>query len=164
MDTLQQLRNELEHEYRTTQNFFRIYPEGKNDYAPHEKSMKLGHLATHIAEIFSWPGVMLETNDLDIGAGDRPQILSTPDELLTKMQEHYDKSIAALNKASEEDLNPDWALKYGDNVLASWNKYDAIRHSLNQVTHHRAQLGVYYRLNDIELPKSYGPTADLQSF
>lgn len=164
MDTLQQLRNELEHEYRTTQNFFRIYPEGKNNYTPHPKSMPLGHLATHIAEIFSWPGVMLETEALDIGKGERPQILSTADELLHKMQEHYDKSMAALSNATESDLGPDWSLKYGDNVLASWNKYDAIRHSLNQVTHHRAQLGIYYRLNDIDLPKSYGPTADQQSF
>ncbi|MCH5600915.1 DinB family protein [Niabella ginsengisoli] len=69
-----------------------------------------------------------------------------------------------MEKATEADLEPFWSLKYNGNKLAEWTKYAAIRHSLNQITHHRAQLGVYYRLNDIKVPGSYGPSADDQNF
>lgn len=164
MDILQIFAEELTQEYNTTKKFFEIYPEGKNDYAPHEKSMKMGHLATHIAEIFSWAGFMLTTDALDLAEQPTPVILSTPKELLDKMKENYDQSMAELQKASEENLKGSWALKHNGHVLAEWSKYAAIRHSLDQITHHRAQLGVYYRLNDISVPGSYGPSADQQNF
>ncbi len=69
MDTLSQFKNELEAEYQTTRKFFETYPEEKNDFAPHEKSMKMLPLATHIAEIFEWPNTMLSTSELDFGSG-----------------------------------------------------------------------------------------------
>ena len=165
MDTLKQLREELEAEHQTTRRFFEIYPEGKNDYAPHEKSMKMAHLATHIAEVFGWAGFMLNSSELDFAKSSlRPRLLTTKEELLQILDANYKTSQDALKSASENDLEPSWALKNDGQELASWTKYAAIRHSLNQVTHHRAQLGVYYRLNDIDLPGSYGPTADHQSF
>ncbi|MFC3160045.1 hypothetical protein ACFOEQ_17540 [Chryseobacterium arachidis] len=70
MDTLSQFKNELQDEYQTTRKFFEVYPEGKNDYAPHEKSMKMMHLATHIGEVFGWADVMLKTSDLDFATTD----------------------------------------------------------------------------------------------
>ena len=76
----------------------------------------------------------------------------------------FDDIANALETAKEEDLIPSWTIKNDGHKLASWSKYGAIRHSLNQITHHRAQLGVYYRLNDIPLPASYGPSADSQNF
>jgi len=165
MDTLKQLKEELEAEYQTTKKFFEIYPDDKNDYAPHQKSMKMMHLVTHIAEIFGWAGFMLNSSELDFAKSElQPKILSTKEELLRVFEENYKASKEALEKATEEDLKPSWALKNDGHTLASWTKYGAIRHSLSQITHHRAQLGVYYRLNDIQLPGSYGPTADLESF
>lgn len=165
MDTLKQLRDELETEYHTTKKFLEIYPDDKNDYAPHPKSMKMMPLATHIAEVFGWAGFMLNSSELDFAkSGMQPKVLSTKAELLQILEENHKASQAALEKASEEDLKPNWALKNDGHELASWTKYAAIRHSLNQITHHRAQLGVYYRLNEIQLPGSYGPTADIQSF
>lgn len=165
MDTLKQLRDELEAEYQTTKSFLEIYPDNKNDYTPHPKSMKMIHLATHISEVFGWPGFMLNSSELDFAKGGmEPKHLATKDELLKVLEESHKASMQTLDSASEDDLEPRWALKNDGHELASWTKYEAIRHSLNQISHHRAQLGVYYRLNDIELPGSYGPTADNPNF
>ncbi|CAM2801824.1 damage-inducible protein DinB [Chryseobacterium flavum] len=165
MDTLSQLKSELEGEFQTTKKFIERYPEGKNDYAPHEKSMKMMPLATHLVEIFEWPDTILNTSELDFAKGGyQPSQLSSKDDLLKKLDESYQAGVKALENASEEQLNPSWTIKNDGHELASWSKYGAIRHALNQITHHRAQLGVYYRLNDIPLPGSYGPSADQQSF
>lgn len=165
MDTLSQFKNELETEYQTTRKFFETYPDGKNEYAPHEKSMKLMPLATHIAEIFEWPNTMLKTSDLDFGKGDyQPKKFSTKEDLLQALDQNFQSGKEALENANENDLNGNWALKNNGQELAKWTKYESIRHALNQITHHRAQLGVYYRLNDIPLPGSYGPSADYQGF
>ena len=165
MDTLSQLKSELEGEFQTTKKFIDLFPEGKNDYAPHEKSMKMMPLATHLVEVFEWPHTILNTSELDFGKGDyKPTILSTKEDLAKKLNDSYQAGKTALEKATEDELNPSWTIKNDGHALASWTKYGAIRHALNQITHHRAQLGVYYRLNNIPLPGSYGPSADQQSF
>lgn len=165
MDTLSQFKNELEAEYQTTKKFFETYPDEKNDYAPHEKSMKMLPLATHISEIFEWPNTMLNTSELDFATGDRQRKqLFTREDLLQSLDQNFKAGKEALEHANENDLNASWALKNNGQELAKWSKYESIRHALNQITHHRAQLGVYYRLNDIPLPGSYGPSADHQSF
>jgi len=159
MDTLQQLKAELANEYQITRNFIALFPVGKNEYAPHQKSMKMMRLATHIVEVFEWPSTVLKTSELDFA-----KVPYAPTEdLLKKLDEAYEAGINALEKAQEEDLSESWAIKNDGHVLASWSKYEAICHALNQITHHRAQLGVYYRLNDIPLPASYGPSADSQN-
>ncbi|WP_292009902.1 DinB family protein [Chryseobacterium sp.] len=163
MDTLSQLKSELENEYQITKSFIELFPEEKNEYAPHEKSMKMMPLATHIVEIFGWPATILSTSELDFAKNAyKPTHLSTRKELLKKLDDDYENGKKALESIQEEDLNPSWAIKNNGEELMKWSKYGAIRHSLNQITHHRAQLGVYYRLNDIPLPGSYGPTADSQ--
>lgn len=165
MDTLSQFKNELEAEYQTTRKFFEAYPEGKNDYAPHEKSMKMLPLATHIAEIFEWPNTMLKTSELDFANKDyQAKQPTTKEDLLQALDQNFKSGKEAIENAQEDNLNETWALKNNGQELAKWNKYESIRHSLNQITHHRAQLGVYYRLNDIPLPGSYGPSADYQAF
>jgi uncharacterized damage-inducible protein DinB len=108
---------------------------------------------------------MLKTSDLDFATTDyQPKKLSTKEDLLKVLDENYSASNAALGNANENDLNETWALKNNGEEMAKWSKYGSIRHSLNQITHHRAQLGVYYRLNDIPLPGSYGPSADNPGF
>jgi uncharacterized damage-inducible protein DinB len=165
MDTLANLKTELHQEYVTTKKFIENFPEGKNDYTPHEKSFKMMPLAVHIVEIFAWPAVILSTSELDFGKNEyKPTILNTKTELMKKLDDDFSAGKAALEKASEADLNPTWALKMSGQTLNEWSKYGAIRHALNQITHHRAQLGVYYRLNNIPLPGSYGPSADDQKF
>ncbi|QBO57735.1 DinB family protein [Chryseobacterium salivictor] len=161
MNTLPILKKELQQEYETTKKFIDRFPEGKNDFAPHEKSMKMMPLATHIVEVFGWPDYILKTDKLDFAAGDyQPTVLNTKAELQQKLNDDYTTSKNALENLTEEALDGRWTMNMGDQVLADYNKYEAIRHALNQITHHRAQLGIYYRLNDIPVPGSYGPTAD----
>ncbi|WP_234109505.1 MULTISPECIES: DinB family protein [Chryseobacterium] len=165
MNTLPNLRAELKQEYETTKKFIENFPDEKNQYAPHEKSMKMMPLATHIAEVFAWPAMILDTTELDFAKGDyKPTVLNTKAELEKKLDDDYRAAKAALENADESALDPKWTMRSGDQVLAEWSKYGAIRHALDQITHHRAQLGVYYRMNDIPVPKSYGPTADYQGF
>ena len=165
METLPNLKKEFQEEYQTTRKFFEVFPEGKNEYSPHEKSMKMMPLATHIAEIFGWPEFIMKTEKLDFAAGDyQPTILQTKAELQQKLADDFEKTTKILNSMKEDDLNGSWTMNMGEQVLADFTKYSAMRHALNQITHHRAQLGVYYRLNDIPLPGSYGPSADVESF
>lgn len=164
MDTLQQLKNELTEEYKTTQKFLEVYPEQLNDYTPHPKSMKMMPLAQHVVEVFGWPSLMLTTEILDFADGPPHTAFTTRQELKDALAKNYNGSIASLEKAKESDLEPKWALAYKGQKLAEWTKYAAIRHALNQATHHRAQLGVYYRLNDVKVPGSYGPSADEKGF
>ena len=165
METLANLKKEFKAEYDTTKKFLDVFPEGKNEYAPHEKSMKMMPLATHLAEIFGWPEIILKTEKLDFAAGDyKPTILNTKAELQQKLEEDYQKNKDILAETNENDLEGRWTMNMGETVLMDFDKYEALRHALNQITHHRAQLGVYYRLNDIPLPGSYGPSADVENF
>ena len=103
---------------------------------------------------------ILNTSELDFGKGDyQPVKISTKAELQQKLEDDYNAGIASLEAATEDQLEPNWAIKNNGETMMEWTKYCAIRHALNQATHHRAQLGVYYRLNDIPLPPSYGPSA-----
>ena len=161
METLENLKKEHQEEYETTKKFLALYPENKNDYAPHEKSMKMMPLVNHLVEIFAWPKIMLETEKLDFAAGDyKPTFLDNIKDFLAKLENDYKQGKEGLENAKEEDLEKSWSMNNGETVLMNFNTYEAIRHALNQITHHRAQLGVYYRLNNIELPGSYGPSAD----
>ncbi len=161
MNTLENLKKELQEEYETTKKFIDVFPDGKNNYAPHEKSMKMMALATHLVEIFAWPNTILTTEKLDFAAGDyKPSLMANKEELQQKLEKDFNTGFESLNNYENENLDKNWKMTMGETVLMDFNKYEAIRHSLNQITHHRAQLGVYYRLNDIALPRSYGPSAD----
>lgn len=164
MDTLQQLRDELTYEYNVTKTFLAEYPEGKGDFAPHPKSTKLGHLVEHLVQIFGWPGYMLQSDSLDIGEAEVPEIREKKEQFLEGLDQSYKGSMKQLEAANESMLDKKWSLLMKGKVLSAWTTYGAIRHSLDQITHHRAQLGVYYRLNDIKVPPSYGPTADVNTF
>lgn len=160
MDTLKNLREELTEEYNITKKFLNNFPLDKNDYAPHEKSMKLMNLTTHIVDIFGWPPIIINTNFLDFAGGYTPEKMNNKEDLQKQLDKQYKEGMKALENAKEEDLNPNWSIRMNGQKIMEWSKYGAIRHGLNQITHHRAQLGVYYRLLGIDVPASYGPSAD----
>lgn len=161
MNIIEELQNELRAEYEITKKFLQRYPEDKNDWKPHPKSMSLNGIAVHIVEIFAWPEVIMNTEYLDFAATPYvPSIIKTRTELQQKLEENYKKGAATLNALTPEKLDGKWDIRQGEMVFQEWSKYGAIRHSFKQITHHRAQLGVYYRLNDIAVPGSYGPSAD----
>lgn len=156
--------NELEQEAETTQKFLKLVPDDKFNWKPHEKNMSLQELTVHIAEIPGWIETALNKDLLDFSDGYKPTPVKNSDDLLELLEQSVQKSKAALDEADEDDLLPDWTMRDGDQVLMVIPKHEVIRHSLNQLTHHRAQLGVYLRLLDIPIPGSYGPSADEQSF
>jgi uncharacterized damage-inducible protein DinB len=165
METLPNLQKELAQEYAITRKFIDLFPEGKNEYAPHEKSMPLMPLATHVVEIVGWPDFISKTEKLDFAAGDyNPPKLETKEDLQNLLEKSYQASRESLAQMTEAGLNGRWTMHLGDQLLADYNKYEAMRHALSQLIHHRAQLGVYYRLNNIPVPASYGPSADEQHF
>ncbi|WP_443945534.1 DinB family protein [Pedobacter sp. AW1-32] len=165
MEIINLLKKEFEQEAAITQKFLPLVPLDQADWAPHEKSMKLGALATHLAEISGWIHLALTTEELDFAA---KVYVATPiadtEALLALFQKGYHESLTELQKADERDLTGRWILRNGDQILADYSKYEMIRHSFSQTAHHRAQLGVYFRLLNIPVPSSYGPSADNYTF
>ncbi|WP_127129974.1 DinB family protein [Pseudoflavitalea rhizosphaerae] len=155
------LLTELNNEAATTRKFLALVPEDKYDWKPHPKSMSLKQLASHVAELPGWTHMALTTSELDFENNPYtyPTVGNTQD-LLNFFDEQLQKGRTELEKATDNDLLPIWTLRSGANIYSAESKGEVIRMSLNQTTHHRAQLGVYLRLLDIAIPGSYGPSAD----
>lgn len=165
MKILEELLKELAYEAVTTRKFLQILPTDKYDWAPHEKSMKLKVLATHVAELPSWISLALNTDGLDFATTPyEPVEIKNNADLLAYLNSNVDTAKADLEKITETDLDGRWIMRSGETVHADLSKYETIRHSFQQTAHHRAQLGVYLRLLNIPIPGSYGPSADDQSF
>lgn len=132
------------------------------EFKPHEKSMTMGRLATHVAEIPGWMNVCLVQHELDFAAGDfKPVILTTTEELLEKFDKGSAEAIEILSKATDDMFAENWTMRSGNQIFFTLPKLQVVRTwVLNHHVHHRAQLGVYLRLNNIPVPSSYGPSAD----
>jgi uncharacterized damage-inducible protein DinB len=155
------LLKELEQEAATTRKMLSRVPADKYDWRPHPKSMKMGELAVHLADIPGWVDMALNTEVWDMAVTPYvPAKVSGTEELLQLFEQSYEKGRRALEAATADDLGGSWEMRNGDLVYVKLSKYETIRHSLAQTTHHRAQLGVYLRLLDIPIPGSYGPSAD----
>lgn len=165
LNTIQQLVKEMEQEARTTRKMLAIVPDDKYTWKPHEKSMSIQQLATHIAELPGWVTMTLKTKELDFASNpyEAKPITKTKD-LLTFFEETLAEAKADLSKAKESDLLPNWTLRNGDEIYSVSTKAEVIRMTYCQIVHHRAQLGVYLRLLNVPIPGSYGPSADDASF
>jgi uncharacterized damage-inducible protein DinB len=165
MDIVNVLLKEMETEAVTTRKMLALIPTDKLSWKPHEKSMSMQHLAVHIAELPSWVSMGLNTSELDFATMDyTPTVANNATELLALFETSFTSGYDALKAAKEEDLLPSWTMRSGEKVHAVMTKYEVIRHSFSQTTHHRAQLGVYLRLLNIPIPGSYGPSADDMNF
>ncbi len=159
------LLKELDQEAQTTRKFLTRLPEDKYQWQPHPKSMTLTQLATHIAEIPTWVEMVLNTEELDFNANEyKPTIINDNKHMLELFEEALAKAKAALEKATDADLLPNWTMRSGDHIIMVSSKGEMIRTCYSQIVHHRAQLGVFFRLLDVPVPGSYGPTADEPSF
>lgn len=166
METITKLlAKELEQEASTTRKMLSIVPNDKFSWKPHEKSMAIKSLATHIADLPSWPEMVLKTTELDF-ANNTHQIddVNNTVALIDFFDRSVEKSLNALENAKVETLDEMWTLRSGDQIYSTDTKYEVIRMSIAQQIHHRAQLGVYLRLLNIPIPGSYGPSADDQTF
>jgi uncharacterized damage-inducible protein DinB len=127
--------------------------------------MTLQRLATHVAELPSWVSLTLNTSELDFAKNEyKPADVKNTAELLEYFEKNLAEGKAHLERASEEDLLPDWTLRSGEEIFSVSSKAEVIRMAYCQTVHHRAQLGVYLRLLDVPIPGSYGPSADEMGF
>lgn len=155
------LAREMEQEAIATRKMLSRIPADKFDWKPHEKSMTITRLASHIAELPGWVEMTVHTDELDFAKGDyQPELYSNTTELLAFFERKLAGGIKALEHITDETLAKPWTLRKGDHMISVRPKSDVMRMALCQIVHHRAQLGVYLRLLDVPLPGSYGPTAD----
>ncbi len=160
---------EFDHEMANTRKTLERVPDGKLAWKPHEKSGTMGWLAGHVANIPGWIVFTLKEDSLDLAPAGKPvQPASEPisrKELLATFDKNVSEARAALAKASDAQLRKPWTLlKTGKPILTMPRMAVLRSFVMNHCIHHRAQLGVYLRLNNVPLPAIYGPSADESSF
>ncbi|MGH7444418.1 MAG: DinB family protein [Longimicrobiales bacterium] len=158
---------ELDREMPGTRRALERVPEGKADWKPHPKSMALGYLAALVATMPAWAASMAREDELDLGnAGEYSTFgFATTTELLQAHDDAVAKARKALTGLTDEHLMTTWRLRVGGHVVQEQTRHIAIRDGcLNHLAHHRGQLTVYLRLNDMPVPSLYGPTADERPF
>jgi len=153
---------ELKHEAANTRKMLERVSTDKLDWRPHEKSMTIGRLATHLAEIPIWINRTVNENEFDF-ASSNPSYASkaTTEEILLLFDEKLAEAVKALETATDENLNGPWSLKRGEHTYFTLPRKVNIRNlAFNHAYHHRGQLSVYLRLLDVSVPGMYGPSAD----
>lgn len=153
---------EFDHEFATLRTALERVPEDRPDYQPHDKSMPLSRLAGHLAEIPSWVEVTLGSDELDFGAGEyEAYMMTSREDLLEQFDANVAKARATLAATSDQTMMEPWTMRTGDKVHMTMPKVAVLRSFvMNHMIHHRAQLGVYLRLNGVPVPQTYGPSAD----
>jgi len=165
MDIIPMLLKEMEQEAQTTRKMLGRIPEDKYDWRPHEKSMTIRRLATHIAELPGWVKMALTTNELDFAKGEyKPVVINNNAELIAYFEKSYADGREYLAGTNENELLLTWTLRNGDQVYNVYTKAEVVRLAFCQTVHHRAQLGVFLRLLNVPIPGSYGPSADETEF
>ena len=154
---------EFDTEMHKTRVTLERIPEDKGDFKPHEKSMPLVKLANHTADLPTFLTLMLTTDGFDLKAPGppRPAAPASGEERLTRFDSAAKAAREALANSGDRAMHESWKLCSGDYKIFDGSRYHAIRSMFfNHMIHHRAQLGVYLRLNDCPVPSIYGPSAD----
>ena len=165
MGLAEPILKELETEGVATRKVLERLPDDKFDWKPHEKSLTLGRLASHVADLPSWVAFTVEQDVLDMGSSPPPFAAKNAEELVARFDDQMASARKVLQNASDDALLKNWQMKMGDQVLIDAPKADVLRRwVLNHIVHHRAQLSVYLRLNDVPVPAIYGASADESDF
>ena len=156
---------EFDHEMANTRKTLERVPDGKSDWKPHEKSMTLARLSSHLAEIPTWTAATLEHDSLDLAPPGQPPyqpvVLQSRQQVLDAFDKNVAAARAAIARCSDADFVKPWSLLMTGQTLFTLPRIAVLRSFvMNHTIHHRAQLGVYLRLNDIAVPSIYGPSAD----
>jgi uncharacterized damage-inducible protein DinB len=157
------LQPEFDQEMATTRRVLERVPDDRLAWKPHPKSFSMGDLASHIVNTIKWTDVTMNQTEFDLATvtpGEMNQVANSRAELLA----WFDANVAAARQTlakSDADYFVPWTLKNGDTVFFTMPRYTCVRSfCLNHVVHHRAQISVYLRLNNIPVPAMYGPSAD----
>ena len=152
---------EYDHEMGTTRKLLERVPEAQLSWKPHERSMSLGGLATHLANIPHWAGIILNEPFFDLASAPPSlEAKTSRGEILDVFDESTRQARASMDKSDAEYMAP-WVLKRAGQEMFSMPRIAAFRSFvLNHIIHHRGQLSVYLRLNNVPVPAIYGPSAD----
>ncbi len=156
------LLQDFDNEMKGTRTTLERVPENNPDFKCHDKSMPMGRLAVHVATLPRFGITILTTDELDLAASKFPSmVFESREKLLADFDAVAAEARAALAKSTDEDLQKNWKLSWGDKTIADAPRSLLYRSMFfNHIIHHRAQLGVYLRLNNVPVPPLYGPTAD----
>jgi len=165
MSISQALLPEFDQEIANTRKTLERVPEEKLDWRPHAKSGTMGWLAGHVANLPSWAALAISQDSLDLAPGGSPPPQLPPPRSRRELLESFEKSAAAARAAiagaSDEHLLKPWSLLKAGATVMTLPRIAVLRSFvMNHLIHHRAQLGVYLRLNDVPVPALYGPSAD----
>lgn len=159
---------QLEAEAKRTRHALERVPEGKDEWAPHPKSMPFGRLAMLVARMPSWIAMVVERDELDLnppgGSNIDQRPLKTAADLVKAMDEGVAQSRKALQAVTEERLTKPWRLLVSGRVVSEEPRHVVLRDTFMHLAHHRGQLTVYLRLNGAQVPAIYGPSADENRF
>jgi uncharacterized damage-inducible protein DinB len=157
---------EFDHEMATTRRLLERTPEGDLGWKPHDKSMTLGQLAGHIANIPHWCDAIFTGTEFDVaesGEDARPKAPSSIAALIAEFDGKVRQARAALAGRTDAEMLVPWTFKNAGHEVFTMPRVSVVRSFiLNHVIHHRGQLSVYLRLRNVPLPSIYGPTADEQ--
>jgi uncharacterized damage-inducible protein DinB len=155
---------EYDHEMATTRRLLARVPDADFGWKPHDKSMTLGQLASHIANLPHWCRLVLESPVFDLATLDpsaRGAVPASVAELLSDFDRKVGAARAGLAEIADPVIMAPWTLKQGAHEIFTMPRAAAIRSFvMNHLIHHRGQLSVYLRLRNVALPSIYGPTAD----
>ena len=153
---------ELDAEMKKTRTALERVPADKKDYAPHAKSMPLGKLAPHVAQLAGFGLIILTTPELDFSKGSvKPLPFESSAQLVQAFDDGAAKVRSALQATPDSAWKENWKLSFQGKTIFDGDRFLAYRQMfLNHLVHHRAQLGVYLRLNEQPVPATYGPSAD----
>ena len=153
---------EFDAEIKNTRITLERVPADKPDFVPHPKSMPLGKLAPHVAQLPGFGLIILTTPELDFAKGSmKPAKMESAAQLVGLLEEGAAQARSALAALPDEAWNEHWKLSFGDKKIFEGSRFLSYREMfLNHLVHHRAQLGVYLRLTGQPVPATYGPSAD----
>lgn len=156
---------ELDHEMATTRKLLERVPEERADWKPHPRSMSLGDLSAHLANIPFWGTMTMQVPELDLnppgGPGFKSPTFESTRATLARFDENVRQAREAVAAASDQDFMVPWTLKNGGQAIFTLPRVAVVRSFvLSHMIHHRGQLSVYLRLNDVPVPSIYGPSAD----
>lgn len=166
MTIAESLIPQFDFEMANTRKALERLPEEKLEWTPDPKSMSMGRLAAHLAEMPGWTTLAVAQDELDFGKSEyKPLIPKSRAEVLALLDENVAAARRALEGVSDADLLKPWSLRAGEQVFFTMPKIAVIRGMvLSHIIHHRGQLTVYYRLNGVPVPALYGPSADEPNF
>jgi uncharacterized damage-inducible protein DinB len=156
------LLQDFDTEMKNTRVTLERIPDDKSDFKPHDKSMPFGRLAAHVSRLCHFGTTILTTDEIDMAVHKFPPLaFVSREKLLSDFEDTAKEARQALVQSTDEHMGKNWKLAFGPTVIANGPRTQLYRTMFfNHLIHHRAQLGVYLRLNDIPVPALYGPSAD----